>query len=399
MYQFNHEMATKYALLCVVSGILALTSPALALARDKDHALPPLDPNSELSDAKLNPTVAKTLADAITLYNSSDFNGALAKIAEAKAVPGHLAYDDFQINNLTMEVAAVAKDFATSASADEAMAASPALTDANKNAVYDGGLVLNTAVKHYWRAIQYGELMSRENILGADSAAVLAAAYFNYGSFADAERVAQAALDSGTAPDKMRKKLLNIVNASQVKEGKVASTLSVGDDLLNAFAQGLVAGTTGQAVPPPIQQPTTDQQAAASQAAEQQAQQQAAAEVLAADPAFERIIYADLIDRGARVSPVDKQRAGRIFKAAYASGQKEDYTSAESGFRNGLDIDPTNAEANYWYAYCLGHSGSETLQALDYLTRAVTFGGNDSGGTMAQSALKDFASPTSSSQN
>jgi hypothetical protein len=395
----EHHFGRKYAVLCILAAVLAMAAPAAAPAADRDRAAPVLDPNAELSDAKLSPAVAKVLAEGVTLYDSNDSNGAIAKLTEARGLSGRTAYDDFQIENLASLVATQMKDFAGAAAAFEAMAASPALADSNRKAVYDGGMAFNAAMKRYWRAIQYGELLSRENLLDAHSTELLADIYVLDGSYADAERIAQAGIDGGAMSDKSRKKLQKLVADCQVKEGKVAATLSVGDDLLNAFAQGLVAGTTGQAVPPPIQQPTADQQASAAQAAEQQAQQQAAAEVLAADPAFERVVYADLFDRDTRISTADKKRAEEIFKAAYAAGQKQDYAAAESGFRSGLDVDPTNAEANYWYAYCLGHGGSDTLQALDYLARAAAFGGADDSGAMAQSALRELESPASSSQN
>ena len=383
----------------LLTSLMVLSSPVPAFAKDKNAAAPPLDANAELTDAKLNPAVAKILSDAVTLYNTANYTGALTKIAEAKAIPNRTAYDDFQINNLSMTVAQGAKDIEAAITAAEAMAASPALPDNDRKAVYDAGMGFNGLRKDYWRAIQYGELLNRESKLEPDTSLMLAQIYFIVGSYADAERIAQAAI--GSATGKAQKKLTNLVGLSQIKEGKVVATPSFGEGLLSALIAGAAAGVaqgTGQQAPPPPDQPSPDQQMAtaqaASQDAEKKARQAAATEVLAADTASERAVYADLIDRDSHLSKEDRKKANGYFQTGYAAWEKEDYASAEPAFRSGLDIDPTNTAGNYYYADCLARRSDDTLGFVDYLTRALTFAKTDDDKGAAQTALKSLASPS-----
>ncbi len=78
------------------------------------------------------------------------------------------------------------------------------------------------------------------------------------------------------------------------------------------------------------------------------------------------------------------------FDSAFDLLRKQDYASAETAFRDGLDIDPANAAGNYYYAECLMNRGDRT-DVIEYLRRAIAFGGGSQEGSMAATALKSLA--------
>jgi hypothetical protein len=96
------------------------------------------------------------------------------------------------------------------------------------------------------------------------------------------------------------------------------------------------------------------------------------------------------------ISPSERQ-AKQLFQAAYEAWQKEDYTTAEDGFRRGLELDPYNAAANYYYADCLARRG-DVIDSVTPLRLAVQYGGGTAEGQQAQDAAKGLANQFSPNQ-
>lgn len=383
----------------VAAGIIAALLNASAYAHHAQTAalLTQLNPQDVLTDAKLTPALAKILADAATAYNARDYDAARADIATARALPHLTPYDTFQIDNLTLDVSAAEKDYGASAAAAEAMAASPALDDRNRKAVYDNAFAFHVAQKDYWRAIQYGELLRREQLLDAKYVPLVPQVYLIFGAYADAERVASEELAAESDP-KTQKKLQKVVGLSEIKEGKAVATPGFGEALGRALLGGIASGLTGQQVDTsgPNPQASAQQAAIDAQAAIGQAQQQAASAVLAASVPSERAVYADLIAQSAQASKTDKAKARTAFNAAYRAWQKQEYAAAETGFAQGLVLDPANAEANYYYADCVARRDGSTLIVIDYLARAVAFGNGKE--RDARDALQQYVSPPAEGQ-
>ncbi len=369
--------------------------PVGAFAKDADT--PAMDPNAELTDQKLNPAIAKLLSEAVVSYNAREFRSAVEKIDDARAVPSPTLYDQFQIENLTSTVQFAAKHYSEALNAEEAMAASPALTLAGRKAVYDGCLGLNLLQRNYWRAIQYGRLLERMHLLSADASLIFGQTYYAAELYADSERTAQAAIAVGVTDAETSEKLQKLIRESQEKTGERAQDKGeqVGKALVGGFLGAFASGLTGQNVAPPdMGVRTQDEAKAEAQTEAAAAGQHAAADSLGSDPASERVVYVDLLETSARPSAKEKKTASIYFNAASDAYGKNNYTVAAGNLRKTLDIDPTNSAANYYYADCLARQNGDPIDVVDYLTRAVVFGAGDENATMAKTALQGLATPS-----
>jgi hypothetical protein len=394
----NGSAAPRKLLIAGLASISALFS-ASVLARE---ALPQINPGDVTSDSKLSPAAGKSLMQFVADYNAGNYERASGDLAAARALPGHTAYDEFRIDSYGLAVATANRDYSGGAALLESMLSSPALSDKDRLSLYGSAISIYSGERQYWRAIQFGERLNREGGLDAGTAYTLADAYLLDGSYADAERISQAALSRGSATDDQRKALEKILDRSQVNLGE--KDPSVGEALFGALlggaAAGFAQGLTGQQVDPSTGMPMTGpQRKSAAQDAERQAQQRAAAEVLAQNPATERAIYSDLVGRSTRLSPSDRKQAARLHDQASQAYQKQDYASAEADLQSELAIEPANAEANYYYADCLARGPNESLAVVDYLARALAFDRDGDGGSLARQALQGISSPPQSGQN
>src|SRR5665213_2092753 len=102
--------------------------------------------------------------------------------------------------------------------------------------------------------------------------------------------------------------------------------------------------------------------------------------------------YADLTARSNAASPADKQTALKAFAVGFTLWQSGDFPSAEAAFKQGLDLDPTNGMANFYYGDCL-HRRGDKANAADYMARAVFFGGQSPEAFKAQAALASLPAP------
>ena len=102
--------------------------------------------------------------------------------------------------------------------------------------------------------------------------------------------------------------------------------------------------------------------------------------------------YADLISRAAAASPEDKQAARNAFHAGLALWKSGDFPSAEAAFKLGLDLEPTNGMADFYYGDCLQRRG-DAAGAGDYMARAMFFGGQSPEAFKAQAALASLPAP------
>ncbi len=388
------NLLSALIILCTLSNHASATSLSRLGVK---FTAQPADASAFQSDAKLSPTVVGTLSDAAALYNNEKYDDALKALETAKTTPTNSSYETYKINDLLIAVAISAEDYDKALDGVEENAASAELQEKDKQKLYTFAMTLNAKQDRSWRAIQYGEMMARTHLLNAENARELAQIYYITEDYPDAERVAQDAINAGGMSEDERKELHDVLVDSQKEQGKIPAgsghQLALG--LLAAFGSALQQ-SNGQ------QQTITydsNQEMAARQAESvknaAKAQQDAATEVLAADSAFERAVYRDLTERKQHLSKKEENQALKYFASAFTFTQKDDYASAEAGFLKGLEIDPSNGQANYFYAECLARRGA-TMQVVDYLTRAMIFGVNSEDGQTAQTALKGLASPDSS---
>jgi hypothetical protein len=336
------------------------------------------------------------LVEFVADFNARNYNRASGDLATARAIPGHSAYDELQIDSCDLMLATTTRDYSAAGTLLDAALSSPALTDRDRLSLYGSAVSLYAAQRDYWRAIQFGERLNRQNALDAATSAALAQAYLADGSYSDAERISQAALYKGSVTDEQRKALNQTLERAQIDLGE--RNPSFGESLVGAILGGAMAGVaeglTGQQVDPSVGMPqSADQRKEAAQEAERQAQQRAAAQVLSESPAVARLIYTDLLDRSAHLSKADHREAKRLRERAWAAYQKQDYSSAATDLQNELAIDPATAEANYYYADCVARGANQSLVVIDYLARAVAFDRDGENGSLARAALQGIASP------
>ncbi len=385
--------------LVVFAGATVLSS---SMAHAKDALPPQINPGDVAADSRLSPGAGKALMQFVADFNAQNYERASGDLAAARVIPGRTSYDEFRIDSYGLTVATARRDYPGGAALLESMLSSPVLGDKDRLSLYGSAISIYSGEKQYWRAIQFGERLNRESGLDAGTAYALANTYLLDGSYADAERISQMALNRGVATDDQRKALGKVLDRAQISLGE--KDPSVGEALFSALlggaAAGLAQGLTGQQVDPATGMPTTGpQRKASAQDAERQAQQSAATEVLAQNPSTERAIYSDLVSRSARVSAGDRKQAARLHDQASQAYQKQDYASAEEYLQSELAIDSANAEANYYYADCLARGPNQSLVVVDYLARALAFDRNGDAGTQARQALQGISSLPQQGQN
>ena len=101
--------------------------------------------------------------------------------------------------------------------------------------------------------------------------------------------------------------------------------------------------------------------------------------------------YADLIARSKALTPAQSEQARKLFNTGFTLWQSGDFESAELGFKDGLEIDPANAPANFYYADCLLKKKDKT-GAKEYLAHAAALGAGTAEGLKARVQLKQLLS-------
>jgi hypothetical protein len=195
-------------LLCSAMSIGLLTNLPTAMAASKQS---------------ISKGVTPQIMDAQKAIEAKDFQGAMAKLKEAQAVPDRSDFDNYIINRLMMSTAVGLNDMATAAVSAEAAAESPALPDDQKKEVLHDALELATVQKQYQKVVQYGQQLAAMNALDYQTTGMLALAYYQTNDFSHAQQYAQQSISlakaAGQPPDQ---NALMIVMSSQVKQNNQA---------------------------------------------------------------------------------------------------------------------------------------------------------------------------------
>ena len=87
-----------------------------------------------------------------------------------------------------------------------------------------------------------------------------------------------------------------------------------------------------------------------------------------------KLRYSDLFVQSSSLTREQRKQALALFSDGFRSWKSGDFASAEIAFRKGLNIDPANGSANYYYSDCLRRDGNQ-ITAAEYISRATAFGG------------------------
>jgi tetratricopeptide (TPR) repeat protein len=200
------------------------------------------------SEPKLSARVIKPWCEAVVMYYA-DHNpdGAEEKLAQARAIRHRNAYDNYDIDVLTMNLAQDRHDYGKAFDALESAVRSPLFmtydTESDRAALYKNGLVFSAMQNNWPRAIWYGNHVKSLDLLNPEYSRILAAAYYENGDYADAEETAKAAVHDASGDT--RKQLRNIVLNSRIKQGKEQPNIGTA-----LFGEGGLLGALGIEVLP-----------------------------------------------------------------------------------------------------------------------------------------------------
>ncbi|HEY3778856.1 MAG TPA: hypothetical protein VGL35_12440 [Rhizomicrobium sp.] len=209
------------ALLCTAAMIAA--TPSVAQMGGGMSSTPAAPARSSGGKAHVSKSVAPDISDAQKALQSKDFQGAIAKLKAAQTVTDRQPYDDYAINRLMAAAAIGLNDMPTAATAEEAAADSPAMPDEDKKAVLHDALQLSAEEKQWPKTITYGQQLAQLNGLDAQTAGILAIAYYDTNDFAHAQQYAQQSIALAKAAGQPADpNAMQIVMGSQVKQNNQA---------------------------------------------------------------------------------------------------------------------------------------------------------------------------------
>ncbi len=101
--------------------------------------------------------------------------------------------------------------------------------------------------------------------------------------------------------------------------------------------------------------------------------------------------YSELIARSSELTAEQKSQALTFFKLGFDLWQSGDFSAAQIAFKQGLDIDPVNPQANYYYGDSLLKT-KDRKGAADFFTRSAALGPTTLEGIKSQAALQQMQS-------
>jgi hypothetical protein len=184
--------------------------------------------SAQAKGPSLTAAVVKPLKDAQDLVGKQDYQGALAKVKEAEAVPGLTAFDTYTINRFLGVVEINLKDYNAAAAAYEAAIDSGAVPDTDKKEMLHNAVLLSTQVNHCQKAAAYAQQLVALEPLTSDMNSNLAICAYNAKDMATANKYAQAAIDQAKAagqppPEAMMQITMNGQVQSKDQAGAMAT--------------------------------------------------------------------------------------------------------------------------------------------------------------------------------
>lgn len=182
-------VAVMTAALAGVAGG-SLLPVSVAVAADKDKTPKP----------KMTPAVQKPLAAAQKALQEKNYDEALAKLQEAKAVESRNAYDEFMVDELGWYIHLQRKDYVESAAALERALATGFVPEADQAQRRRALAQLNLQNKDYAKAIRFGEEYLQSNPQDGELALAVAQAKYLSDDFAGAKASVERIVASNAKP-------------------------------------------------------------------------------------------------------------------------------------------------------------------------------------------------------
>jgi len=104
--------------------------------------------------------------------------------------------------------------------------------------------------------------------------------------------------------------------------------------------------------------------------------------------------YPELQKQSALLTSEQRNTARQLFETGFALWQSGEFGAAGKAFKRGLEIDPANVQANYFYGDSL-QKAKQRKEASEYFKRASSLGAGTPEGFKAEAALEEIAKPVS----
>jgi hypothetical protein len=186
-------LAISLALGVTALGSALVLAPQAAQAQDKKD-------EKKKEAPKVSPKVAKPLKAAQDAMGQNDWDTALAKTLEAKALPELTEQDKYQIEEFLSYIYLKKQDYKNAAAAYDALLASGLLPPEQLVERLKVATPLNFQIQNYPKAIEYGNRwIEAAGAPVPDAESLVAQAYYIQDDFPNALKHAQAAIDSARA--------------------------------------------------------------------------------------------------------------------------------------------------------------------------------------------------------
>jgi tetratricopeptide (TPR) repeat protein len=186
-----------------LSAVVAACSAMLVLAG--------LPAASDAADT-LRPEVARALNDAQTLYHAHNYRGAMAKIAQAAAIPGKTPYEAIMVEQMQGAAASAAGDTDAAAKAYELLLESGQASGANTQQFSAALASIYFQQKNYAAAIRTAKRYEKAGGSDPQMRELLLQSYFLSGECAEVVNTLKAStgpvLQTGHAPEESRLQML-----------------------------------------------------------------------------------------------------------------------------------------------------------------------------------------------
>jgi hypothetical protein len=188
--------------------------------------------NAAASGPSVSKAVATPLMAAQKLMQSGDFQGALAQVKIAQALPDQTDFDTFQINEFLASVDISLKDYAGADVAMEAAADSPfaaQMTDATaRKQLIHNALLLAGQAQHWSKVVAYEPQLDALGGSDDTTLAVTAQAYYFLKDNANAQLYAQKSIDAAKTEGKQPQQIaleIQLNGQTKTDQGAAEQTL------------------------------------------------------------------------------------------------------------------------------------------------------------------------------
>jgi hypothetical protein len=215
----NKAKSTFRSAAAVLAAILSLSLGAQALAQEK-----------------ISSKVAKPMKAAQEALQKKQWDAALAKIAEADAVAGKTAFDQYQINEFKGYALLQQRKYGEVAKVYEANLNSGKLPPEQLNDRLKTLVQLNTATKNYPKVKELGDRMLKAGTADTDTRVLIAQAHYLTKDYKPAISIMQGAVKSAEQAGKtVDENWLQLIRSSQQNLGDIAGATDTMEKLVRLY--------------------------------------------------------------------------------------------------------------------------------------------------------------------